>query len=283
MWTDAVFGGGQLVGAAEAGGSPSGLILPEDLRGRRAVVTGAARGIGEAIARSLIKAGADVTAVDKDIASLKLAFCTETCKLLQGDLGADNVSDLADDLARCEPIELIVNNVGVTTPHGFMDTGRREFDKVMHTNLRGPWFFTRRLIEALVVARRHQQWRYGSILFISSLHDHVVAGQPHYSASKAAVAMLTRELAWRLAPIGIRVNAISPGWIRTATDLTTKEQLDKDDRLRSQIPMGRPGLPAEVASVAIFLLSDAWSHYLTGQNIAVDGGLSLHSWAYEAA
>lgn len=246
------------------------------------MVTGAARGIGEAVARRLIMAGADVTAVDKDGAGLKLAFRAEPCQILEGDLGADDVTDLADDLAGCEPIELIVNNVGVTTPHGFMEMGRREFDEVMNTNLRGPLFFTQRLVTALVIAQRRRRRR-GSILFISSLHDHVVAGQPHYSGSKAAVAMLTRELAKELAPKGIRVNAISPGWIRTAADLSAKEQIDKHARLQPRVPLGRPGLPDDIAKLALILLSDAWSDYVTGQNIAVDGGLSLHSWSYEAA
>jgi NAD(P)-dependent dehydrogenase (short-subunit alcohol dehydrogenase family) len=92
--------------------------------------------------------------------------------------------------------------------------------------------------------------------------------------------MLTRELASELARHRIRVNAISPGWIRTAEDLTTREQIDKYARLSWRIPLGT-GVPADVARIAIFLLSDAWSGYITGQNIAVDGGLTLHSWVGE--
>ena len=265
-------------------GSPPCLLLPEDLRGRRAVVTGAARGIGEAIAKWLIMAGADVTVVDKDQRRLKEAFGAEPCQILEGDLGGD-VTALADDLAGGEPVELIVNNVGVTTRHGFLDVGLPEFDEVLSTNLRGPWFFTRRLVDALVEAQLRESdrrpRRRGSILFISSLHDRFVAGQAHYSASKAAVAMLSRELAYQLARYRIRVNAISPGWIRTAEDTTTREQVEKHARLWPRIPLGVAGVPADVARVAIFLLSDAWSGYITGQNIAVDGGLSLHNWLDE--
>jgi NAD(P)-dependent dehydrogenase (short-subunit alcohol dehydrogenase family) len=257
-----------------AHGIPPSLLLPQDLRGRRAVVTGAARGIGEAIAKWLIMAGAEVTVIDRDEDGLKLAFGADPCQILRGDLGAD-VTGLADDLTGGEPVELIVNNVGVTTRQGFLDLGPREFDEVLSTNLRGPWFFTRRLVDLLVGAQRR-----GSILFISSLHDRFVARQPHYSASKAAVAMLIRELAKELAPHQIRVNAIAPGWIRTARDLTTEEQREKFARLSHRIPLGA-GVPADVARVAIFLLSDAWSGYLTGQNIAVDGGLSLYSWVDE--
>jgi len=82
-------------------------------------------------------------------------------------------------------------------------------------------------------------------------------------------------------PHGIRVNAISPGWIRTAEDTTTPEQVAKYARLRPRIPLGQAGVPADIARVALFLLSDAWSGYITGQNIAVDGGLSLHNWLDE--
>jgi NAD(P)-dependent dehydrogenase (short-subunit alcohol dehydrogenase family) len=259
--------------------------LPEDLRGRRAVVTGAARGIGEAIARWLVMAGADVTVVDKDQQSLKLAFGAEPCQILEGDLASDDVTGLADDLTRPGPVELIVNNVGVSTRHGFLDIRLSEFDEVLQTNLRGPWFFTRRLVDAFLESQRlearRRSHRHGSIVFISSLHDRFVAGQAHYSASKAAVAMLSRELAKQLAPHRIRVNAISPGWIRTAEDTTTREQMEKHARLWPRIPLGVAGVPADVARVAIFLLSDAWAGSITGQNIAVDGGLSLHSFVDE--
>jgi 3-oxoacyl-[acyl-carrier protein] reductase len=266
-----------------AHGIPPSLVLPADLRGRRAVVTGAARGIGEAIAKWLIMAGADVTVVDKDSQGLKLTFAEEPCHTIEGDLGADDVVGLANDLDGRDPIELIVNNVGVTTPHGFLGITRSMFDEVMSTNLRGPWFFTRRLVDALIAHRESDPRRqvHGSILFISSLHDQVVAGEAHYSASKAAVAMLAREAAKDLARYQIRVNAISPGWIRTAEDTTTQEQKDKYARLRPRIPLGAAGVPADVARVAIFLLSDAWSGYITGQNVVVDGGLSLHSWRDE--
>ena len=112
----------------------------------------------------------------------------------------------------------------------------------------------------------------------SKRDDRFPAKEAHYSVSKAGVTMLMQVMAKQLARHQIRVNAISPGWIRTAEDTTTPEQVEKYVRLRPRIPLGRPGVPADVALVALFLLSDAWSGYLTGQRIAVDGGLSLINW-----
>jgi NAD(P)-dependent dehydrogenase (short-subunit alcohol dehydrogenase family) len=272
-------------GRARAAAGPVPLALPEDLRGRRAVVTGAARGIGEAIAKWLIMAGAEVVVVDKDDRALARSFSAEPCRLLPGDVGHDGITELAEELVADGPIELVVNNVGVTNRQGVLDVGPGELDQVLVTNLQGPWLFTDRLVKALIAERQRARRRHpppsGSILFISSLHDRFVAENADYGVSKAGVAMLAKTMAKQLAPHRIRVNAISPGWIRTAEDTTTPEQVAKYARLRPRIPLGQAGVPADIARVALFLLSDAWSGYITGQNIAVDGGLSLHNWLDE--
>jgi NAD(P)-dependent dehydrogenase (short-subunit alcohol dehydrogenase family) len=271
-------------GPAAANAAPAVLEFLEDLRGRRTVVTGAARGIGEAIAKWLIMAGADVTVIDRD-SRVKDVFRTESCQVMEADLHGEDVVALADELTSNEPVELLVNNVGITTPHRFLQIGGPELDLVLGTNLRGPWLFTDRLVKALIQDRARAPGRSprprGSILFISSLHDRFVAREAHYSVSKAGVAMLVQAMAKELGRHQIRVNAISPGWIRTAEDTTTPEQVAKYDRLRPRIPAGQAGVPADVARVALFLLSDAWSGYVTGQNIAVDGGRSLHNWLDE--
>jgi 2-deoxy-D-gluconate 3-dehydrogenase len=249
--------------------------LPADLNGRRAVVTGAAHGIGLAIAGRLIMAGARVVAIDLDEKELKRAFNgAPGCGWLAADLSAPDVTGVADDLLEDGPVELIVNNVGVSTEHGFLDLDEHAFDLVLRTNLRGPLFFTRRLVQGLIGQRRR-----GTILFISSLHDTFVAHRPHYSASKAGMAMLARELAFELGRHGIRVNAISPGWIRTARDLNSPAQRAKYELTQPRIPLGEPGEPDDVARMALVLLSDAWSGYVTGANVPVDGGLSLFSWS----
>ena len=270
--------------SAALNNAPAALGLLDDLRGRHAVVTGAARGIGEAIAKWLIMAGADVTVIDRD-SRVKDVFRTESCQVMEADLCDEDVVALADELTAQRPVELLVNNVGITTPHRLGQIGAAELDLVLGTNLTGPWLFTDRLVKALIDGRAQMSGRSprprGSILFISSLHDRFVAREAHYSVSKAGVSMLVQAMAKELGRHQIRVNAISPGWIRTAEDTTTPEQVAKYDRLRPRIPVGQAGVPADVARVALFLLSDAWSGYVTGQNIAVDGGLSLHNWLDE--
>ena len=244
--------------------------MPADLADRRAVVTGAASGIGHAIAYRLARAGARVVAVDKDKERLTEAFDNPRfrgldCTPVYGDLACPDITLLADG-----PIELIVNNVGMCTGKGWFDTSEEDVRLVFQTNLFGPWFFTRRLAERLIEVGRP-----GSILFVSSLHDHVPVRRPQYSTSKAGVTMLVRELALELAP-RIRVNAVSPGWIKTNTEIQAEQQSSTRDA--SFVPMGRPGQPDDVAKLAVVLLSDADSGYVTGVNLPVDGGLARHTW-----
>jgi NAD(P)-dependent dehydrogenase (short-subunit alcohol dehydrogenase family) len=241
-----------------------------DLAGRRAVVTGAAHGIGKAIALRLADAGAEVIVIDQNGSALRSRGDRRWVQVVANMAGPD-VVDLADRLLqRHGLVELIVNNVGGASNHRFLQLEREAFDDAVNVNLRGPWFFTRRLVQALIANERG-----GSVLFISSLHDHLVRLLPHYSVTKAGVAMLVKELANELAPHGIRVNAISPGWVETqdADELPTV-----DKRIARLIPAGRLGVPDDIAKMALILLSDAWSAYVTGANIPVDGGLRLHNW-----
>jgi NAD(P)-dependent dehydrogenase (short-subunit alcohol dehydrogenase family) len=241
-----------------------------DLAGRQAIVTGAAHGIGLAIARRLRAAGAAVIALDKDEEALAAAFQAGEATLIVADVGGDDPAALGDRLiAEHGPIPLIVNNVGITTPRSFLELEPDEFDAVFATNLRGPWFLTRQLARALVDSGER-----GAIVFISSIHDTHVRLNPHYSASKAAVGMLVRELAHELGAHGIRVNAISPGWIRTEEHIEST----RAEALTSRIPAGRSGDAEDVAQMAVTLLSDRLAGYVTGARIPVDGGLSLHTW-----
>ncbi len=244
--------------------------IPPDLAGRRAVVTGGAHGIGKAIAARLVRCGCEVIVVDTDRAALEAMSQEVTCLPMVGDLSSPEAAALAEDLIRTHgPVQLIVDNVGISTDHGFLDLGEDHFDKVFRANLRGPWFFTKRLVRELT-----ESGLPGSIVFLSSLHDTFVRGNPHYSSSKAAVVMLAKELAHELAPQGIRVNVVAPGAIRTPSNPAPPD----DPAGRRFVPMGRTGEPDDVARIVVVLLSDTWAGYVTGAEVRVDGGLGLHSW-----
>jgi NAD(P)-dependent dehydrogenase (short-subunit alcohol dehydrogenase family) len=230
------------------------------LQGKLAVVTGGGSGIGAGIADRLKEVGANVVTVDADAA---------TEPTVVADLGEDGGALAGRLLDTYGPIDLIVNNVGITPASDFLELGEAEFDRVFAVNLKGPWFFTKRLVEGLIAGGRG-----GSIVFVSSLHDRSVRGRPHYSASKAAVTMLVKELGWSLAPHGIRVNAVAPGGIFTNNDLTP-------DRDYPRIAMGRIGLPDDVARVVVALLDDEISGYVTGSRVPVDGGLALFNWLHD--
>lgn len=241
--------------------------------GRSAIVTGAAQGIGHGIATLLDSLGARVIAVDKDERALADSFRDGRYVCWHGDIADGGARQLAEDIwRRHQPIDLIVNNVGVATADGFLELGEPDFDLVFNTNLRGPWFFTQQIVRHLVDARMT-----GSIVFVSSLHDSFIRTFPHYSSSKAAVAMLAKELANELGPHGIRVNAVSPGSIRSARNPV--ETAGQEALIRELVPLGRVGTPADVARMVAVLLSDDWSGYVTGANVRVDGGLGLHSWS----
>jgi NAD(P)-dependent dehydrogenase (short-subunit alcohol dehydrogenase family) len=229
------------------------------LTGRNAVVTGGGSGIGAAIAERLRQAGASVVTIDADEA---------TSPTHVADMGG-NGREIADAvLASYGIFDVVVNNVGLTPDSDFFETNEAEWDRLMRINLRGPWFFTKRLVEALMAESRG-----GSVIFISSLHDSDVSGLPHYSASKAAVTMLGRELAWMLGPHGIRVNVVAPGGVFTNNDLFP-------DREYPRIPLRRIGMPDDVARAVVALADDDACGYVTGARVPVDGGLSLFDWLH---
>jgi 3-oxoacyl-[acyl-carrier protein] reductase len=240
------------------------------LAGQRAVVTGGGHGIGEAIAHRLLRAGAQVTAIDRDGARLAQAFGDGECRTMVATIGADDPVALAEAVLADGPVDLIVNNVAGWTGRTFLDEDPVLFARSLAMNLQAPLFFTKRLVEALIHAGRP-----GSVLFISSLHDTFVRLFPAYSIGKAGVAMMTKELAHELARHRIRVNAISPGWIETAK---AGEPPISEQHAVALIPAGRFGDPDDVARMAAVLLDDSICGYVTGVNIPVDGGLSLHNW-----
>ena len=245
-----------------------------ELTNQVAVVTGAGRGIGQAIALKLAAAGADIACVD-----LKLEFCAETVQKVQG-LGrkawafAANVSDAASVEATAEQIlttagkvDILVNNAGITKDGLLMRMSEADWDAVLDVNLKGTFLFTKALVRSFLKQRS------GRIVNIASVIGLIGnAGQCNYGASKAGVIGFTKSCAREVASRGITVNAIAPGFIQTPmTDKLTQEQ---KDGIIKQIPLASLGQPEDVAAAVLFFASPG-ARYITGQVLPVDGGMAM--------
>lgn len=218
------------------------------------IVTGGASGIGKAITDSLL--GADFEVVSADMnpnnGALKL------------DVGDENSWKRLFD--QTGPVDGLVNCAGIRTRSMIVDTTVEEFENHLKVNLTGTWLGMRSLF------RSHKQGTVASIVNIASVNAVIaVPGQAHYVASKGGVASLTKAAAVEGAPLGIRVNAIAPGAIRTP--MTAERLVDPEQVawLEGRVPLGRVGEPEEIAGVAKFLLSEE-SSYITGTTIFSDGG-----------
>ena len=245
-----------------------------NLEGRKALVTGASRGIGQALAAALAGAGADVAVTARDAASLD-----ETVAAI-ASLGrrvvplAQDVRDVAGSRAMVKQaadgldgLDILVNNAGYEEVTPSLEVEEAVWDRVVDTNLKGA-FFT-----AQAAARQMQAaGRGGSIVNLASLTSYVgVPTAVPYGASKAGILGMTTALAAEWASLGIRVNAVAPGYFRTAmTDVFYRDDAWQASML-AKIPLGRFGRLGDLAGAVIFLSSDA-SAYVTGQCIPVDGG-----------
>jgi 3-oxoacyl-[acyl-carrier protein] reductase len=246
----------------------------KQLENQTAVVTGAGRGIGRAIALKLAAHGADIVAVD-----LKLEFVQETVAEVQ-KLGrkawpvAANVAEAASVEAAVEQalketsrVDILVNNAGITKDGLIMRMSDADWDAVMDINLKGTFMFTR------AFSRVFLRQKAGRIVNIASVIGLIGnAGQCNYAASKAGVIGLTKSCAREFASRGITVNAVAPGFIQTA--MTDKLSAEQKEAITKQIPLASLGQPEDVAEAVLFLVSPA-SRYVTGQVLAVDGGMVM--------
>jgi NAD(P)-dependent dehydrogenase (short-subunit alcohol dehydrogenase family) len=241
------------------------------LDGRVAIVTGAARGIGFAIAARFAEEGAQVVVADlaEDAIGEAAARIPRAVAVAADVSRKHDVARLVDEAARCTGrIDILVNNAGITHACGFLELAEEDFDRVLRVNLKSMFLCGQ-------AAARHmvEHGVRGAIVNLSSVNAVLaIPDQVPYVVSKGGINQLTRVMALALAPHGIRVNAIGPGTI--ATELARQAVLGDEASRRtilSRTPLRRLGEPEEVAAVAAFLASDDAS-YLTGQTIYPDGG-----------
>ena len=246
-----------------------------DLTGKSAIVTGASRGIGRAIAVALARAGADVAInyagnaeAAKKTEELCAAYGANTLVLKADVANAEECKTMVEQAKeRFGKIDILVNNAGITRDKLMIGMSETDFMDVINTNLKGA-FLCMQLVSKLMLKQRC-----GRIINLSSVVGlHGNAGQVNYAASKAGVIGMTKSAAKELASRNITVNAVAPGMIET--DMTAVIPEKAKEAMMVSIPAGRAGKPEEIADMVVFLASDK-AAYITGQVISVDGGMGI--------
>ena len=244
--------------------------------GRVAVVTGGGRGIGRAVALRLANDGANVAISYRSNDQAAEAAAEEAraagarCEIFKGDVASPDdvealVKGVIDAFGR---IDILVNNAGLTRDNLMMRMKEEEFDDVLNTNLKGTYLCTRAVLRPMIRAR------WGRIVNISSVVGLVGnAGQANYAASKAGIIGFTKSVAREVAQRGITANVVAPGYVETELTGSLPEKIK--DQIRDQVPAGRFGEAGEVAEVVAFLAGEG-AGYVTGQTVAVDGGMTMH-------
>ena len=242
---------------------------------RHALITGASRGIGAAIALELAKAGHSISVnynshsddaerVVKDLLNIGV-----DAKAVKGNVSdkksvQEMIKNATDSLG---PVDILVNNAGIISDNLIMRMKDEEFDKVIDTNLKGTYYCTKECIPSMV----KQRWgRVINITSVVGIRGNI--GQTNYSASKAAIHGFTYSLAKEVATRGVTVNAIAPGYIKTATVDVLSDKLK--DHIMTWIPMKRFGTPDEISGMVAFMASER-ARYMTGELVKIDGGMAI--------
>lgn len=247
------------------------------LAGKKALVTGSGTGIGREIALEFARQGADVVlhyahsgeGAQSAVREIRALGRRAECFPANFDSAEEAVRLAEDALRFLGRVDCLVNNAGITFNKPFLKVTREQFDMMFHVNIRAQFFLTQKIAEDMI--RRGG----GAVCNITSIHG--VQGAPEhsvYAATKGAIIAYTRALAVELAHLGVRVNAIAPGWVtvenyyKVLPGFNEKEAME---HARKSVPAARYGLPIDIAKIAVFLCSDDAS-YIIGQTIVADGG-----------
>ena len=247
-----------------------------DLTGRVALVTGAYRGLGFSIARGLAQAGATVILNGRKPDELAKAAKALTDAQLKADVAVFDITDrdairagVDAAIARHGGIDILVNNAGIQRRAPLVDFSQKDWDEVIATNLTAPFVVSQAVLPGMIAKKR------GKIIHIASLMSELARPTVvPYTAAKGGVRQLTRGMAIELAPMGIQVNAIAPGYFATEMNRALIDNAKFNAWVCKRTPAGRWGQPDELAGLAVFLASGA-SDYMTGQMLVMDGGMSV--------
>jgi 3-oxoacyl-[acyl-carrier protein] reductase len=244
------------------------------LEGKVAIVTGAAQGIGRAIAETLARDGADVAVVDLDVTRAEETAWAITAKGRRSMVVKANVAEWADVTAMVNQVivqlggvDILINNAGITRDGLLLRMKEEDWNAVLDVNLKGTFHCTKAVLPAMTKKKGGAMVNIASVVGVMGN-----AGQANYAASKAAVIGFTKTVAREYASRGITVNAVAPGFIETA--MTDKLGGEVRDALLKQIPLGRLGSPADVAEAVRFLVSPE-AAYITGHVLHVNGGMLM--------
>jgi len=249
---------------------------PFDLEGRVALVTGAYRGLGFAIARGMAQAGATVVLNGRKADELAQAARTLQSEGLRADTAAFDVTQrdavqrgVAEVIAQHGRIDVLVNNAGIQRRAPLPEFTQKDWDDVIATNLTAPFVVSQAVLTGMIERRQ------GKIIHVASIMSELARPSVvPYTAAKGGVRQLTRGMAVELAPHGIQVNAIAPGYFATEMNRALIDNAEFNAWVCKRTPAGRWGEPSELAGLAVFLASSA-SNYMTGQMLVMDGGMSV--------
>jgi gluconate 5-dehydrogenase len=249
---------------------------PFDLSGKIALVTGAHRGLGFAIAQGLARAGATVILNGRDQKALATASQLLDAQGLAADTALFDVTDREAARAAVATIErthghldILFNNAGIQRRHPFAEFPQDDWDALIATNLTAPFIVSQAAVAGMIARKR------GKIVHIASLMSELARPSVvPYAAAKGGVRQLTRGMAVELAPYNIQVNAIAPGYFATEMNRALIDNAEFNAWVCKRAPAGRWGQPDELAGLAVFLASSA-SDYVSGQMIVIDGGMSV--------